>query len=227
MNYNIQQAKLNTIFLVIITLLILGAGGAYVLVPYDQKLILFSESYFVSFSQNPYPYYCFWGCMSLMALFMIGLVINFKYIEKKLDTPLFNWMSTLAVIGYALMALTYVSRLYYMPETTKIFFESSSIVREVIIALGTMEFDKFIMSYGISAAWFLSVGILSVRNKAFNKTIRLLSFIISFGYLNGLFGYFIQTRIMTTFTSILVIIFPVWSILIISYLRKLVREEKA
>ena len=67
-------AVLSCIFLVL-------AGISYIFVPYEQKLIIFSESYFKSFNDAPFAYYGFWSGMFIQAMLMIGLLINFKKIN--------------------------------------------------------------------------------------------------------------------------------------------------
>lgn len=196
------------------------AGISYIFVPYDQKLILFSDKYFVSFKAFPYTYFMFWFFMFLQAMIMIGIVSLFNNLDDSLNTPFFYWSSKLTTFGYLLMGLTYISRLYYMPKVTSEYLSSSDNVREVIIANGTMEFDKFLMSFGFASIWFLTVAILSIKNNLFNLPIKILNFVCSFGYCIGLVGYFVQARILTTSSSILVIFFPIWAISISRYSKK-------
>ena len=118
------------------------------------------------------------------------------------------------------MGLTYISRLYYMPNVTNAFLSSSEGTRETIVALGTMEFDKFIMSYGFACIWFLTVAILTVKYKLFNKVFAVLSFITSAGYAIALIGYFVRTRVLTTCSSCLVIIFPIWAWMLYKYTKE-------
>ncbi|SFU54154.1 hypothetical protein SAMN05216540_103237 [Butyrivibrio sp. M55] len=208
-----RMVLLATLFLVI-------AGVGYIFVPYDQKLILFSDKYFKSFKELPYFYYIFWTFMFLQASVMIGVVSMFHCVHEELNTPLFVWISRLSTLGYLLMGLTYVSRLYYMPKVTREYLGGSDIVKEVVIAGGTMEFDKFLMSFGFASLWFFTLAIYSVRCKLFNVAIRVINFVCAFGYFIGLLGYFVQTRILTTGSSILVIIFPVWAIEMYKYCKK-------
>lgn len=199
------------------------AGISYINVPYEQKLILFSDKYFNSFNQNPYPYFGFWFFMFLQAMCMIGIVSLFRYLEDKLNTPFFYWISKLAIFGYLLMGLTYISRLYYMPEICAEYLAGSDTVKEVVIANGTMEFDKFLMSFGFASLWFLVLGILSVKYHLFNLEIRILNFVCAFGYCVGLVGYFVQERILTTSSSVLVIFFPVWAYSLYRFCKKTVK----
>lgn len=206
-------AILSCIFLVL-------AGISYIFVPYEQKLIIFSKSYFESFKSSPMAYYGFWSGMFIQAMLMIGLMLNFRKINKKFQSPLFVWISTLGIIGYSLMGLTYISRLYYMPNVTNAYLNSSAGTQETIVALGTMEFDKFIMSYGFASLWFLTVAILSIKNKLFNKIFVVLTLITSAGYAIALIGYFVRTRVLTTCSSCLVIIFPIWAVMLYKFIKQ-------
>ena len=107
-----------------------------------------------------------------------------------------------------------------MPKVTNEYLSGSDTVKEVVIANGTMEFDKFLMSFGFSSIWFFTLAIYSVKYKLFNKSVRILNFVCSFGYFIGLLGYFIQTRILTTASSILVLVFPIWAYGIYRYSKK-------
>lgn len=202
------------------------AGVAYVLVPYEQKLILFSESYFESFHKLPYPYFFFWFFMFLQAMVMIGIVSMFSNLDTKFNAPFFYWISKLAMLGYLLMGLTYISRLYYMPKVTREYFEGSDVVKEVIIADGTMEFDKFLMSFGFAALWFFVLGVYSVKYKLFNRVLRILNFVCSFGYGIALVGYFVQERVLTTSSSVLTCFFPIWSYSLYSYTKNIMKSQK-
>lgn len=214
-------------FSLLSALFLVLAGISYVNVPYEQKLIIFSKSYFESFNQNLVPYFGFWISMFIQAMFMIGVLLFFKKINHKLEeSPVFTWISTLAIIGYMLMGLTYISRLYYMPNVTNAYLNSSAGTQETIVALGTMEFDKFIMSYGFSSLWFITLAIYSIRYKLFNKAITTLSVIVSLGYVVALLGYFIRTRILTTGSSCLVILFPIWAFLIYKHIKNINNEVR-
>lgn len=207
-------------FAVLSTIFLLVAGIAYLNVPYEQKLIIFSESYFSSFLYQPQPYFFFWTDMFAHAMLMIGVISCFKHIDTRLNNTFFSWVSTLAIIGYTLMGLTYISRLYYMPNIANAFLNGTSATKDTIVALGTMEFDKFIMSYSFAALWFFTVGIASIKYKLFNKLLIIMSFINGAGYIVGLVGYLIRERALTTASSCLVVCFPVWAVSLLFSFKK-------
>jgi hypothetical protein len=216
----LKKGKFTGILALLASIFLLIAGIAYLNVPYVQKLIIFSEKYFNSFHEQPMPYFLFWSDMFIYAMLMIGVVYCFQFIDKRLNNGIFSLISILAIIGYMLMGLTYISRLYYMPNVTKAFLEGTVATRDTIVALGTMEFDKFIMSYGFAGIWFFTVAIFSIRYKLLNKLIILLSFVIGFGYILALSGYLIRERILTTTSSCMVICLPIWAIMVFMTLKK-------
>jgi hypothetical protein len=217
----IKWGKSTGKFALLSTLFLLIAGIAYINVPYAQKLIIFSEKYFNSFHKQPLPYFLFWSDMFVYAMLMIGVISCFKFIDNRLNNSFFSWVSILATIGYTLMGLTYISRLYYMPNVTNAFLNGTLATRDTIVALGTMEFDKFIMSYGFAAFWFYTVGISSIKYKLFNKLMILMCFVIGSGYVLALTGYLIRERVLTTLSSCMVICFPIWTITVFMSLKKL------
>lgn len=208
---NKSESKWVGIFALLSTVFLLVAGVAYLNVPYEQKLIIFSQRYFDSFSQTPWPYYIFWSGMILHAMFMIGVISCFRKISHALHHDVFKFVSILAIIGYSIMMLTYASRLHYMPRITHAFMAGDETTKTVIIALGTMEFDKFILAFLLSSVWFFTLSVLSYTHKIMHKAIIWVQVLIGSGYLCGLIGYLAQIRTLISILMILFLLFPVWS----------------
>lgn len=180
----------------------------------EQESIVLSNSYYSDFNQYPLPYFGFWT-----AIFMIAVLFFFRNINSRFKGKLFVWISNFGIVIYILMGLTYICKLCYLPSIMDPQVINSIIVQDLILTLGTMEIERFIIAYGFSALWFIILVAYGIRYKLFNKSIIALSIITSLGYISALLGYFTRMRILTMCSYSLVLEFELWIFFIYRYIR--------
>lgn len=226
MNERKEKSDAAFIFAVLSAVFLLIAGAGYMFVPEIQKLIIFQSAFFESFRSTPAPYFVFWGGMFVHAVFMIGVINSMRSVNRAFTDAYFSWVSILGIVGYSVMALTYISRMDYIPRMTNAFLEGSAATQETIVSMETMEFDSFVMSYGFAALWFVSFGLYAIRHRIAHAGIAFVSFVIGLGYLLGLIGYLVGNAVLTTMTAAVVFIFPLWTLLNIFHFKQGRSSEK-
>jgi len=189
--------------------------------PIEQRFLIFSNTFFESFFNNPVPFTGFWIFMSIHGLMMSGVLISLFLLREK--TVLRSWQLFVGLSGYLFLMLTYISRIYYINDIGSSYLVADSATQTVIETYGLQEFDWFNMAFGFPAIWFVVFSVEMMARK--NIYLSMLSALVGFGYVFSVVGYLMNVSLMITIASSMAFLFLlVWLIIVYKSLDRLVHD---
>ena len=155
----------------------------------------------------------------------VGVIVAFHSLVRPKNYGAMTVFSILGIIGCGVGVFQSVLDMTMVPYLADQYVAGSSVVKEVIIAIGVANPAIYIASLGLPGLWFIFVSVLSISNKSIPKLLVFLGFMWGVG------------NIVTVFAHVAVIIWliylvafgalcaaPVWSIWEGLYLLRLSRD---
>ena len=183
-------------FIVVAVLAIIIAVTCYQLAPIEQRFLIYRNVFFESFLKTPWFFEGFWIFMAIHAVAMMGVLISFFNTRER--STFWQWHLGVGIIGYTLMCLTYVSRIYQVPKMGRAYVTASDEIRKVIETYGILEFDFFNIAYGFPALWFAVFGIIVLKQ---HRILGISAICISLGYIVSVIGYLARISSWLTASS--------------------------
>lgn len=140
---------------------------AYLLMPSAQQSWADPAAYLVSFAQAPtFATIEYWTSV-LAAILGLAVVVAIPHIIRPVHEGWLRWATTLAVVGYSVIALQYLRELALIPPMAERFLAADLSTRAVAAAslyLVLLDPHGWI-TYGAVGAWFLVINILALPGK--------------------------------------------------------------
>lgn len=127
---------------------------------------------------------------------------------------LVRWTSTLAIIGYAILAVSDIADLYQIRQLAFGYAQLDQSAQSVLEVMGIGSLDPTLILRFISIGpWFLVAGWLSLRNGQLPKVLAWLGVIAGMAALLFVFVSFLALQTLTMITITITLIFhPLWLI---------------
>lgn len=184
-----------------------------------------SPQYFADF-ESYRPIFIFLKALMIIAnSAFVGVIVAFHSLVRPKNYGAMTVFSILGIIGCGVGVFQSVLDMTMVPYLADQYAAGSSVVKEVIIAIGVANPAIYIASLGLPGLWFIFVSVLSISNKSIPKLLVFLGFMWGVG------------NIVTVFAHVAVIIWliylvafgalcaaPVWSIWEGLYLLRLSRD---
>jgi hypothetical protein len=197
-----DQEKCAKAFILVAALAIIIAVTCYQLAPIEQRFLIYRKVFFESFLKTPWFFEGFWIFMAIHAVAMMGVLISFFNTREK--GTFWQWHLGVGIIGYTLMCLTYVSRIYQVPKMAQAYVTGSDEIQKVIETYGILEFDFFNIAYGFPSLWFAVFGLVVLKQ---HRILGISAMCISLGYIVSIIGYLARISSWLTASSSAAFIF--------------------
>lgn len=172
-----------------------------------------SAQYFEDFKSYR-PIFIFLKCLMIIAnSAFVGVVMAFHSLVRAKNYGKMTLFSVLAIIGLGVGVFQSVLDMTMVPYLADQYAMGSSVVKEVIIAIGVANPAIYIISLGFPGLWFIFVSVMAFDNKNIPRLLVFLGFMWGVG------------NIVTVFAHVVIIIWliylvafgalcaaPIWSI---------------
>jgi len=127
---------------------------------------------------------------------------------------LVRWTSTLAIIGYAILAVSNVADVYQIHRMALSYAQLDRSAQSALEAMGSGTLDPNLgLRYITIGPWFLVAGCLSLRTGQLPKVLSCLGMIAGFAALLFVVVSFLELQALTLITAFIAVVFhPVWLI---------------
>ena len=184
-----------------------------------------SPQYFADF-ESYRPIFIFLKALIIIAnSAFVGVIVAFHSLVRPKNYGAMTVFSILGIIGCGVGVFQSVLDMTMVPYLADQYAAGSSVVKEVIIAIGVANPAIYIASLGLPGLWFIFVSVLAISNKSIPKLLVFLGLMWGVG------------NIVTVFAHVAVIIWliylvafgalcaaPIWSIWEGIYLLRLSRD---
>ena len=218
-------AKLGGTCSIIVGILYVLIGITFLLLPVQQKggtgiddLVKF----FPSFNQNPTVMTILYLEFALCAIIAIAAVPAISELVRTVNEGWVRWTSTLAYIGFAVIAIYYFQMLAIIPSTAAAYVAGDASTKAAIAIPSGVD-PQFLFRYGVIGLWILVVSILGLGGGKLPKILSYLGIATAILYwLLAATDVLGSETIIRSIVAVLgaVIVGPIWYIWIGVRLRK-------
>lgn len=208
-------SKLGGICAVLTGISIAVAGFAYILEPIEQQTWKDPGAYLSSFAQNPTFAAIEYWANALGAVFALAMVLAISEKVRPVNEGWARWASTLALIGYAVIAVQYFRELALIPGRAAAYVTSDGWTRAAIAANQYLVLlDPYgWITFGAVGSWLLVVNMLALRGKSWAKPLAYVGIVGATAYWLVVAGTSLHVDILVTIAAAAgVIVGPIWSI---------------
>lgn len=152
-------------------------------IPAEQR---FGPGNFYEFyAQNPLTYTLAWATISITGILCFAAIL--PAVNKKLNDYRNEWFqiaSILATVGFAIMALKFLTLIGIAPQLTETYLSGDEIIKKVMVAQGLPQLDPHEwLAMACPGIWFITVNIIAFRKYAWNRIIAVFGLLIGIGYI--------------------------------------------
>jgi hypothetical protein len=215
-------SKIGGICSILVGVLYIPIGITTLLRPAEQRPPFNPDVFLTSFAQEPlFGTLLYWG-FAISAVLAVAVVLAVSEKVRSLGEGWVRWMSTLAVIGFAVTALNYFRYLDYYPMLARAYATGDSLVKAVAASTqSTVSLDPdgwFI--FGVVGLWFLVINLVALGGNPWPKVLSYLGIVGAIAYLLVMVGYVFGIYILTFSALVSVVIGPIWYIWVGLILRR-------
>jgi Domain of unknown function (DUF4386) len=125
-----------------------------------------------------------------------------------------RWTSTLAIIGYSILAITNVADVYQIRRMAEGYFLLDPSAQSALEVMGSGTLDPTLsLRYITIGPWFLAAGLIFLRNHKLPKVLSYLGMVGGIAAFLFVVVSFLELQVLTLITGALAVVFqPVWYI---------------
>lgn len=154
-----------------------------VAIPSEQRFA--PGNFFESYTQNPLSYTLVWSTISITGVLCFAAILPAVNKKLKFRSEWLKIASILATVGFAIMALKFLTLLGRAPELAEAYLAGDEITRRVIGAQGLPQLDpQEWLAMFCPAIWFFTVNAIAFRKRAWNRIIAAFGLLIGIGYIS-------------------------------------------
>jgi hypothetical protein len=191
------------------------AGVTYFLLPVAQRPSGRIADFLVSYAQDPtFTRLLFWE-LALGALFAICVVLALSDILRPAGEAWVRWMSTLAIVGFAVTAVNSFRALSLQPLIASAYVSADATAKTAIAATAQTQIDPDgWLGFGVVGAWALTAGVLMLRTSALPRALGYVGVAVGLAYWSLVAGNVLDIEVLTMIGAGLggVILAPIWFI---------------
>lgn len=216
-------SKLGGVCAIIVGILYIVAGAAYLMLPEGMKTTADPASYLAGFAQEPTWALTEYWAFAFCGVLGIAVVLAVTAKVRSLNDGWVRWTSTLALIGFSVVALQYSRLVVLNAERAAAYAAGDSTMKAVLAAnqsLATLDQFGF-LAYGAVGLWFLVVNLLALRGDTWPKILAYLGIVGAIAYEFVVIGQLFEVELFVTIAAgAAVIVGPIWYIWMGTILRK-------
>ncbi len=152
--------------------------------------------------------------ISLSAIFAIGAIIAVSEYMRRHNEGLVRYTSTLAIIGCAVLAVTYLLDQWHTPQLLEGYQHLDASGKAVLDVIGTRHLDPQAMwGFGMVGVWFLVVNGLGLQKKVIPRWLGYAGLVVGVAYLCVTVGRITVTAdFIKVAASVGGVVGPIWYI---------------
>ena len=213
--------------------LLFGVGGVissicYLLLDKSSRYLLLPENFYSiesinAYLSHPIIFTTFWCVNAINALLIIGIVVAYYSLVRHRNRVLVGWLSVMAIIGLAFLALSNIHAMMYFPQFVDVYQNGNEITKEGLLLFRQgFHFDYGIFSYGLPSFWFMVASIMALDNRLIPKGLVMVGVLIGASLLGVSFGAIFDLPLVLKVSKVLVMIsFPIWGLWEFIYLKEI------
>jgi hypothetical protein len=211
------MAKVGSVCSVLAGTIFLASGGAFFLFQvgrFDWNSIQSISEYLKEFPVASTMWAIVNGGAALASFLAIAGVLALSDEMRPVHEGLVRWTSTLAIIGYAVIAITNIADLYHIRRMAFGYAQVDPSAQSALEVMGIGTLDPTLSLRFITIGpWFLMAGWLSFRTGQLPKTLSCLGVIAGIAALFFVVVSFLGLHTMTMITGAMAVVFhPLWLI---------------
>ena len=200
---------------VLLGILYLVIGITYLLLPADQKQTSAVDKFLSSFVENPNTQIIQWWVFSLSGLVAIAVVLAVSESVRSENEGLVRWTSTLAILGFAVVAINNFRAIAFQPGLARAYVEGDAVTKTVIELSGPYSLDpQGWLGFGAVGLWVLVVSLLTLRAGTWPKLLTYIGIATAAAYWLIVVGFVSNQEALFTIGAALggIILAPIWYI---------------
>ncbi|NGP89931.1 DUF4386 family protein [Fodinibius halophilus] len=167
-----------------------------------------------------------WGA-SIASLLAIAGVLAITDVMRSTNSGLVRWLSTLAIIGYVIIAVTNTADYYQINRLASGYNQLDAAVKDAVDLIGIASLDASLnLRFVTLSPWFFSIGYLTFKNNRFPISIGYLGVIAGIGgILTFITSFLGDDQIILIAAVIAIVIHPIWLVMTGLHLGRLGRDK--
>lgn len=188
------------------------AGGAYLLLPAEQRLTSPGPTFLPSFAQDSSVLMSIFWIETAAAIIGLLVIPAVTSRVRAVHEGWARWASNLATIGYAVSAVGYTLSAARIPSIAKAFVAGDAATKAALAVVWRSSPDLFgLWGYGAIGIWVLVVCLLGLRSGAFPRLHLILGIVVAANYLIVPLGLLFKiAELFTIGSAVGIILGPVW-----------------
>ncbi len=212
-----SMAKVGSICSALAGIIFLASGGAFFLFQvghFDWNSIKSISEYLQAVPVGSTMWAIVNGGAALASFLAIAGVLALSDEMRPVHEGLVRWTSTLAIIGYAIIAITNVADLYQIRRLAFGYAQVDQSAQSALEVMGSGTLDPTLsLRFMTIGPWFLAAGWLSLRNGLLPKALAYLGVFAGVAALFFVVVSFLELQTLTMVTGALAVVFhPLWLI---------------
>ena len=216
-------SKLGGICAIIVGILYIVGGAAYLTLPADMKTGSDPGAFLAAFANEPTMATLQYWAFAFIGVFAIAVVLAVSAKVRSQNEGWVRWTSNLALIGFAVVALQYSRYIVLYADRAATYAAGDAATKAALAAnqsLATLDQFGF-LAYGAVGLWFLVVNLLALGGDTWPKILAYLGIVGAIAYEFVMIGQLCEVELFVTIAAgTAVIVGPIWYIWMGSILRK-------
>jgi hypothetical protein len=200
---------------ILLGILYLVIGITYLLLPADQKQTSAVDKFLPSLAENPTTQIIQWWGFALSGLVAIAVVLAVSEGVRSENEGWVRWTSTLAILGFAVVAINNFRNIAYQPALARTYVEGDAVTKTVIELGGPFGLDpQGWLGFGAVGLWVLVVSLLALRAGTWPKLLTYIGIATAVAYWLIVAGFVSNQEMLFTIGAALggIILAPIWYI---------------
>jgi uncharacterized protein DUF4386 len=200
---------------ILLGILYLVIGITYLLLPADQKQTSATDKFLLSFAQNPTTQMLQFWEFALSGLIGIAVVLAVSESVRSANEGWVRWTSTLAVIGFAVVAISNFRNIAFQPGRATAYLKGDAVTKTVIELGGPFGLDpQGWLGFGAVGLWVLVVSLLALRAGTWPKLLTYIGIATAIAYWLIIAGFVSNQETLFTIGAALggIVLAPIWYI---------------
>ena len=212
---NNSKSKLGGICAIIVAVLYILIGITFLLIPADQKAAYNPDElarYYASYNQSPGFTTLLWVEFALIALIAFPVVAGVYKMVRTVNETWAQWMSALACLGLAAVAIEYFRYMAIIPWRAEAFVAGGTAIRETLAGSNTSLDHHGWLRFGALGAWIIGVSIIALSGKKFPLILGILGIVVGILSSLVLLGNVLEIVTLVSITAVAggIVLGPVW-----------------